>query len=255
MRLNRAHLFVLTLGLLTVCLSQEADAKRYYVRQVASEVSLISEVFESAKIDDRVMVEGRVVNIQGRRIFELEDSSGKIFVVIESSYIREHGQPVLNERIRVEGRYGHKIRDASKVGIRVHDLMRNVDKPESETASAVESEVKEIPFPTTGQAPADGMMLEATLTDDTRGLLRNARRRVLSARDEVKAANMEYGKALGREESDEEVMAAIVDRQNTASTELTSALEAIPGVVETARKAGVSEESLTLYQEMVYGQH
>ncbi len=252
MRLNRAHLFVLTLGLLTVCLSQEADAKRYYVRQVASEVSLISEVYESAKIDDRVMLEGKVVNIQGRRIFELEDSSGRIFVVIESSYIREHGQPVRNERIRVEGRYGHKLRDESKVGIRVHDLMRNVDKPESETAPAVEPEVA---FPTTGQAPADGEMLEATLTDDTRGLLRNARRRVLSARDEVKAANMEYGKALGREESDKEIMAAIVDRQNTASNELTSALEAIPDVVETARKAGVSEESLKLYEEMVYGQH
>jgi uncharacterized protein YdeI (BOF family) len=251
MRPTCTNLFVCALGLSMVCLSQEAIA-RSYSGAPAGAVQSIAEVHESAEIGERVMVEGQVVYTRRGKFFEIEDDSGKMMLLIESTEITNFGEPELYERIRVEGSYDHAHLHKQNRGIRVRNIVRNL--PEPKAAAKVAPEEGEVSFPATVPPPQGGNVVETSLTDDTRSLLREARQRVLRARAELKAADMEYGKALGREESDPAILAEISDRQNRAMAELSAAMQAIPGVVEAARKGGASDETLKLYQEMIYTQ-
>jgi uncharacterized protein YdeI (BOF family) len=259
MRPTCTNLFVCALGLSMVCLSQEAIA-RSYSGAPAGAVQSIAEVHESAEIGERVMVEGQVVYTRRGKFFEIEDDSGKMMLLIESTEITNFGEPELYERIRVEGSYDHAHLHKQNRGIRVRNIVRNLPEPKAAAQVAPQPAREtgpgdaDVSFPSALPAPQVGQSVETSLTEETRSVLRNARRRVLAARDELKAADMEYGKALGREESDPKVMAEISERQNLAMAELSGAMQAIPGVVEAARKGGVSEESLKLYQEMVYTQ-
>jgi septal ring factor EnvC (AmiA/AmiB activator) len=78
--------------------------------------------------------------------------------------------------------------------------------------------------------------------------LSQARRRVLSANHGVDAANAAYARALYEKMPEGAQLQALVSRRRSANSELARALDAVPNLVERARRDGVSPEILELYE-------
>jgi hypothetical protein len=82
-----------------------------------------------------------------------------------------------------------------------------------------------------------------------RDRLRDARRKVLDATARLDEINAEYARALYESPSDEKLVKSLAARRAHAETRVGEARAAIPPMVEAARKDGVSERVLELYEQ------
>jgi uncharacterized protein YdeI (BOF family) len=216
-----------------------------------SQVIPIARAQDHAESGDRFVVEGIVVDSKDDRIFLVRDDSGEMYVVIPDFLKREHGVPGTHERIRVSGRYDHKKLDPEITGMRVQEMER-LGKAGPAHSSAPEDSAEAAPAATSAAArpaaPAPGATVRAPSTpDEWKARLAGARQELLAAEKALDEANAAYGHELRDAKTPADVDPAVAANLERAEARVLSARQALPGLVEEARNAGVSPELLELY--------
>jgi uncharacterized protein YdeI (BOF family) len=216
-----------------------------------SQVIPIARAQEYAESGDRFVVEGIVVDSKDDRFFLLRDDSGQMYVVIPDFLKREHGAPGAHERIRVSGRYDQAKLDPEITGMRVQELER-LGKAGPAHGSTPEGSAEAAPAPTSAAArpaaPAPGATVRAPSTpDEWKERLAGARQELLAAERELDIVNAAYAHELRDAKTPADVDPAVAANLERAEARVLRARQALPGLVEEARNAGVSPELLELY--------
>jgi len=214
-----------------------------------SQVIPIARAQDHAASGDRFAIEGIVINSKDDRVFLVRDDSGEMYVVIPDFLKREHGIPGKHERIRVAGRYDHKHLEPAITGMRVQDMER-LGRAGATQGSAPAGAAEAAPAPTRAvadpAAPAPNASAHAPSTpDEWKNRLAGARQELLAAEKELDAANAAYARELRDAPAD--VDPAVAANLERVEARVLRARQALPGLVEEARNAGVSPELLDLY--------
>jgi uncharacterized protein YdeI (BOF family) len=217
----------------------------------------IAQARERADIGDYLVIEGKVVDSDTDGVFELEDPTGRMLVVIPEHLTRKEGTPRKTELIRVAGKYDTARLDQSVEGVRVMTLWRGSDVTGGRGDPAPAEDAQAVPVPSPESLPpaaAAGDRAEETFRPTASPQmvekLARARREWLAAVAELEEASGEYARALYAAGDDGTVDPAIAARNDVAEARVERASARIPELVEEARRAGVSEETLRLYVEM-----
>jgi len=216
----------------------------------------IAEVREHAEIGDYMVVEGVVLDRTRDGIFEIEDGTGRMLILIPDFVTRAEGVPEKSEHIRVAGKYDDAKLDESVQGIHVMTLWRG-RKVSGARGRTPKTAPATSPAPTAGRVPPAAAshregdeVHRPTASPEMVQKLSAARREWLAAIAELEAASTAYGRALFEAGKDGVVDPKIVERNDTAERRVARASERIPVLVEEARRAGVSEDVLRLYVQM-----
>jgi uncharacterized protein YdeI (BOF family) len=216
-----------------------------------SQVIPIARAQDHAASGDRFVIEGIVINSKDGRIFLVRDDSGEMYVVIPDFLKREHGIPGKHERIRVAGRYDHKHLEPAITGMRVQDMER-LGRAGATQGSAPSGTAEAAPAPTRAAtdpaAPAPNASAHAPSTpEEWKNRLSGARQELLAAEKELDAANAAYARELRDAQAPADVDPAVTANLERVEARVLRARQALPGLVEEARSAGVSPELLDLY--------
>jgi hypothetical protein len=105
---------------------------------LASKVRSISEVVKRAESGDRVVVEGRVTNVElgsgSRYIVTLNDGSGSVYIRVPEHLIRhiaDGDTPQVGTNVRVGGKWTHAYLDNDTWGIHAQTAERVATSPAS----------------------------------------------------------------------------------------------------------------------------
>lgn len=224
----------------------------------------IAQVREQAETGDYLVVEGTVVGQKDKHLFQLDDGSGSMWVMIPDFVQRDEGMPERTERIRVAGKYDHKKLDKSFQGVRVMTLWRgkkqtggrgeaHVDTPDG--AAPARKSTATPPAAAAGGA-GDGatsgtpMVIRPSAGSEFVEQASAARQEWLSALAELEEASTAYGRALYEAGDDGSVDQAVVDRNEAAEARVARSTENIRALVEQARRDGVPEDVLRLYVQI-----
>jgi hypothetical protein len=216
----------------------------------------ISQALEDPELRDSVVIEGQVVSNNGEGLFLLDDGTGQMYVYIPSHVLRERGsmqrqEPGIGERIRVGGLYSEEPLDKQLHGIVVSRLERNVSESQRDARTtppspkATASDAVE-PAPA---APAASHSITPEVNRDWVERLRAARGELLDAREALQQADIAYGRELNRAGKPSLMDPAVVERQKQAEERVAEAHAAIAPMVLEARKSGVPEDILSLYEQ------
>jgi len=218
----------------------------------------IEQVRTIAQTGEYVTIEGSIVRKRSEKLFELEDHTGLMTVVIPEHLRRELGEPQLYERIRVQGKYDHKPlynaveHPEDSWGIRVQGLERKVAERRA-PRPADSAEVPALtPRPASPPAAAEGPVevMTSNLDEETRERLQSAAKRVRTAEKALAEVDAEYARALHqRGELEAGERSAFDARRADAQAELREARAAIPPLAEEARAAGLSEKIVETYEQ------
>jgi hypothetical protein len=249
-RTSRTLLVILVL-LLAPSVTTLAKKSRLEGRRIP-----ISQALEEPEPRESMMIEGRVVSNNGEGLFLLDDGTGQMHVYIPSHVLREPGsmrrkEPQMGERIRVSGIYSREPLNKKLHGIVVSELERDVEEPRREPSAQPPS--PETPAADEQEpAPAAPSVTHSITPDASREWvekLRAARAELLETRKELQEAEVAYGRELNRAGKPSLMDPAVVARQDHAEKRLAAARLAIGSMVLEARKNGVPEDVLALYQQ------
>jgi len=215
----------------------------------------ISQALEEPELRDSMVIEGWVASNNGEGLFLLDDGTGHMYVYIPSHILRDTGsmqrkEPQLGERIRVSGLYSREPLNKQLHGIVVSELERDVEEPRREPSTPPPS--PEIPAADEPEpAPAAPAVTHSITPDVSREWVEKlsvARAALLEARKELQEAEIAYGRELNRAGKPSLMDPAVVARQNRAEQRLAAARAAVGPMVLEARKDGVPEDVLSLYE-------
>ena len=216
----------------------------------------ISQALEEPELRDGMVIDGRVVSNKGEGVFLLDDASGEMYVYIPSHLLRNTGsmqrnEPQIGERIRVGGIYSREPLNRQLHGIVVSELERNVAEPRRETSTpppgpktTVAAEQEPAPA-----APAVTQSITPNVSRDWVEKLSAARAELLDARKELQEAEVSYGRELKRAGKPSLMDPAVVAQQDHAEKRLAASRAAIGPMLLEARKSGVPEDVLSLYEQ------
>ena len=215
----------------------------------------ISQALAEPELRDSMVIEGRVISNNGEGLFVLDDGSGQMYVYIQSHILRDTGsmqrkEPRIGERIRVGGIYSREPLNRQLHGIVVSKLERDVEEPRREPSTPPPS--PKTPAAKEGEpAPAAPAVSHSITPDVSREWvdeLSAARAELLDARKELQEADVAYGRELKRAGKPSLMDPAVVVRQKRAEQRVADARAAIGPMLLEARKSGVSEDVLSLYE-------
>jgi hypothetical protein len=215
----------------------------------------ISQALEEPELRDSMVIEGWVMSNNGEGLFLLDDGSGQMYVYIPSHVLRDTGsmqrkEPRIGARIRVGGVYSREPLDRQVHGIVVSKLERDVEEPRRQPSTpppsprAPAAEQAE-PAPA---APAVSRSITPDVSRDWVDKLSAARIELLDARKELQEADVAYGRELKRAGKPSLMDPAVVARQERAEQRVADARAAVAPMVLEARKSGVPEDVLSLYE-------
>lgn len=227
--------------------------------------STIESIRESALVGDFVTVQGEVVGSTSKRLFELQDDSGTVLVVIPDHVQRDLGTPKKSETVRVFGRWDHDPSKAperaeaqtegrkaeSTWGIRVQRLERNLS---SSSRNPIHSLIDEEPLPTRKPASSTPAAIETEVQVHDPQIEAEFKQRLATAKDKVIAAQKayddasgDYARALHRGVEGAELETLELRRTNARSA-FADAAAAIPPLTAEARESGIDESLIQIYE-------
>jgi uncharacterized protein YdeI (BOF family) len=110
--------FALVVLAAVLCVSSAAAQLRGKVPGAVDEIAHVNANMEMYR--DRATVEGEVTSTRGKDLFQIEDQTGSIYILIPWSLQHETGVPKLNDRIRVYGKAGQEPVHKHMRGLRAH---------------------------------------------------------------------------------------------------------------------------------------
>jgi hypothetical protein len=215
----------------------------------------ISQALGEPELRDNMVIEGRVISNNGEGLFLLDDGSGQMYVYIPSHLLRDTGsmqrkEPRIGEQIRVAGLYSQEPLNRQLHGIVVSQLERDVAEPRREPSIPPPS--PKVPATDEGEPAPAALDVSRSITPDVSRdwveKLRAARLDLLDARKELQEAEVAYGRELKRADKPSLMDPAVVARQERAEKREADARAAIGPMLLEARKSGVSEDVLSLYE-------
>jgi len=253
----------LILGALALLVALGGGVAFAWENDLSGSVTTIEQALErGVEQGDYFVIEGYVDKKRSKRIYTVRDDTGEMFVYVPEYMTREHGAPELNEHIRVGGRYDHKRLDPKTKGIVAMDLVR-LGKGHGYSGAEVmgkgEAGASKSPAAmgrgTDDSATSDhvlskGEMIQPSVSPEWLERLGGARQQLLEARYEYEEVSVEYARALHASGTPDKVDPQLAARYRKAEDSYAARQNAMPALVEEARQAGVSGETLRLYQQL-----
>jgi hypothetical protein len=251
------------LGVLALLVALEGAVALAWEDDLSGSVWTIEKALErGVERGDYFVIEGIVERKRSKRFFIVNDDTGEMIVYIPEYMTREKGTPELNERIRVGGRYDQKRLDPKTKGIVAMDLVR-LGKGQGYSGKEVMGQsgrsATESPAAIAGGQGSSGAsdhvlspgeMIEPSVGPEWLERLGGARQQLLEARYEYEEVSVEYARALHTAGTPDKVDPALAKRYRAAEDRYEARQKAIPPLVEQARKAGVSDQTLRLYEKL-----
>ena len=91
---------------------------------VAADALTIEEAKKELESGQYFSVVGEVVRSKGNHLYEIEDETGRMLILISDSMIRKYGNIEQSEKLQLWGKYDHKKLDDSVTGMRVSRFYR-----------------------------------------------------------------------------------------------------------------------------------
>jgi uncharacterized protein YdeI (BOF family) len=212
----------------------------------------IAEAMSQAESGDYFVVEGVVIDTKSKELYRIRDDSGTMLIRIPDFVRRESGVPKKNEKIRVSGRFDSKKLDSSTQGMRVQQLYRLGLVSGAQGAASSAGTTRPVtptptltPTPTPPAAPSTGttkkQVLQPTAGRELVEQIGAARRELAAARDELREANVAYGRALHAAGDHGSMDSAIAEREVQAEQRVRDAEKSLEPLFEKARAAGVPD--------------
>jgi len=227
--------------------------------------SSIESIRESSLAGDFVTVQGEILGSSSSRLYELEDDTGMVLVVIPDHVQRDLGAPKKGETVRVFGRWDHDpfvmperaeaLADGRKAestwGIRVQKLERNLS---ASSRNPIHSMKDEEPVPTRTPVPSTPAAIEGSAQVHNPQVEAELKQRLAAAKDKVLAtqkayddASTDYARALHQGVEGAE-LESIERRRANARSAYADAASAIPPLTHEAREAGIDEPLIRIYE-------
>jgi uncharacterized protein YdeI (BOF family) len=241
-RSARAILFLLAVA----ALAMPAAA---WKSDLSEQVMSIAQAHDGADLGDVFAIEAEVVREEMDQIFLLKDDSGEMYVRLPSRILREQGAPERGERVRAAGPLIRETLDRKHQGMAVQRLERHVEhatRPPpapSPPASPAAEEGEQLPA-----SFGDPQVFRPSMSREWVERLGTARQELLEAREDLREADAAYGRELRRAGEPADMDPTIVERHNRAEQRVVAARLAIPPLVEEARREGVPDDILALYE-------
>ncbi|MBW2272994.1 MAG: OB-fold nucleic acid binding domain-containing protein [Deltaproteobacteria bacterium] len=259
---NRLLLGVLAL-FVVLCVALGGGVALAWEDDLSGSVWTIEKALErGVQRGDYFVIEGDVERKRSSRFFTVRDDTGEMIVYIPEYMTREHGTPELDERIRVGGRYDQKRLDPKTKGIVAMDLVRlgkghghSGAEVMEQSGVAVSGPPAAIAGGQTRSTISDGTLSEGEMIKPSVGpvwleRLGGARQQLLEARYIYEEASLEYARALHAAGTPDKVDPGLAARYRETEEHYAARQKAMPALVEEARQAGVSDETLRLYQKL-----
>jgi hypothetical protein len=253
----------LILGALALLLALEGGVAFAWENDLSGSVTTIEQALErGVERGDYFVIEGIVQRKRSKRFFTVHDDTGEMIVYIPEYMTREHGTPELHERIRVGGRYDQKRLDPKTKGIVVMDLVRlgkghghsgaevmgkgeaGASKPPAAIGRGTDDSA------TSDHVLSEGEMIKPSVSPEWLERLGGARQQLLEARYEYEEVSVAYARALHAAGTPDKVDPQLAARYRKAEDSYAARQKAMPALVEEARQAGVSGETLRLYEQL-----
>ena len=247
--MNRKARFVLLstvfVGLMLIVAVPASAWKGHIQKGVAS----IADVQEKAEVGDYFAIQGVVVKKAGKRLFTVRDDTGEMAVLIPENLTRKFGMPRVGEQVVLSGKYDREKLDKNLHGMRVITL--ELQGKVTGSGPAAQSNVATTPTPIDREAirpTSEPSVMTSKVPADWKTRLGDARQEWMAAVAESEDAHGDYARAIHQAGSEEAVGSALRERATTSDERLNRAEENVAKLVEQAREAGVSQETLELYE-------
>lgn len=218
----------------------------------------IAEARKLAESGDYFAIAGVVEESLGSRYFKVRDDTGEMTILIPEYLTRDNGPPLVGEKVHVAGKYDRKKLDHSIQGMRVSKLYRlgkvTGGRGEASPEAGTIVPPRSVPPAAALTEPGDQTSLTPNASRELVDRLRNARRQFEAASKEVDDAAEIYARAAYAAGPEGQVDPRVVQRLENAEASMAEVATIIPPLVAEARKAGVSDELITMYQQSL-GSH
>ena len=212
----------------------------------------IADARKSVEIGQHFAIEGVVVDIVDKRFFTLRDDTGEMIVAIPDYITRAHGMPVKHERVRVQGKFDRKKLDHSIEGMRVYSLRRlgtatgGRGNPEPEATEIVPQPV---PAAAMEGKPSGVESRQPMLQKELRDRMRAHARAYDTARKQAEAASLRYARAATAAGPEGRIDPKVIAEMEAADARVREIQSGVPALADEARKAGLEESAVQLYEK------